>query len=268
MIAYNCKSGEKSGGEKIKFFNLMNDSFACVYVEGPYTKKGNQYSGYVLERKSVPVGEEWDAEGKKTSGYFKVEDDYGNVGWFQVAKHKFNLELKKKKVQEKESFNLTLKSNDRDKGVMKLTIEDDEGFSIMNVNGTEIYEILIEYKNGTEFSNFSQEPVGGISFTEDKKLVFNTSQLDIKEGKYKIILEDYATEAEDDVTIKVEKRYLKVECDKEVVKGADIFIIIKSSFYEKIVNVTVGDFYQRSLILDKEGKKKVKISTEDMGVPR
>ena len=271
LIVYNWASGEKSGGEEIKFYNLTKDASDRVYVEGPHTISVNHYSGYDLERKFVPMGGEWEVEGKKTGGYFRVEDDYGNGGWLQVVKHEIKLELEgeKEKVQEKEIFNLTIKSNDRDKGVMKLTIEDNEGYSIMNETGMDIYKILIEYKNETEFSNFAvnpyQESVGGLSFTEDKKLVFNTSKLDMKEGKYKIILEDYATEAEKKVDIEVEKIYLKVECDEEVVKGEDIVIIIKSSFYEKEVNVTVGgipEWEEKTLTLDEEGKKKVRISTE------
>ncbi|MGB2726999.1 MAG: hypothetical protein WBD09_00780 [Halobacteriota archaeon] len=269
LLVYNWKDGDKTGGEKIKF--KTNGSFD-MYVEGPYTKEGEQSSGYDLERESVSAV--WDAEGKKTNGYFKVwEKDNENIGgWFQVVKHEIKLELEgeKKKVQEKECFNLTLKSNGRDEGVMKLTIEDDDGYSIMNETGTDIYEILIEYKNGTEFfdfsTNLSQTPVGGISFTEDKKLVFNTSELDMEKGKYKIILEDYATEAETKVNIEVEKIYLEVECDDEVVKGEDVVIIIKSSFYEKNVNVTVAGIPETipPLTLDEEGKKKVKIPTEDM----
>ncbi|RJS81747.1 hypothetical protein CW713_05965 [Methanophagales archaeon] len=90
------------------------------------------------------------------------------------------------------------------------------------------------------------------------------------EWKYTIILEDYATEADDDVEIEVKKRYLEVECEEEeVVKGDDIVIIIDSSYFEKKVNITVeGSVYDEDkpleLKLDKDGKKKVKISTESV----
>jgi len=68
------------------------------------------------------------------------------------------------------------------------------------------------------------------------------------------------------VKIEVEKKYLDVECE-DVVKGKDIIIKITSSFYEEKVNVTVGNFYIESLLpLDEEGKKKVKISTENEDV--
>lgn len=271
-LVYNWESGKKAGGEKIRFFNLTNDSFACVYVAGPYTNKGEQYSGYDLETEKVPAGGVWDAEGRKTSGYFMVRDDYDNGGWLQVVKHKFSVELggEREKVQEGENFSLRLTSNNKKEKVMKLTIRDSEDYSIMNVNGTDIYEILVEYDNKTDFVGFAegqgQEPVEGIEFTteDNKVLLFDTSKLDMKEGKYEIILEDSATEAEDKEGITVEEIYLKVECG-DVVKGRDIIIKITSSFYEEKVNVTVGNFYNKSLLsLDEEGKAKVKIPTENV----
>ncbi|MCD6455733.1 MAG: hypothetical protein J7K81_02935 [Methanophagales archaeon] len=89
------------------------------------------------------------------------------------------------------------------------------------------------------------------------------------EWEYTIILEDYATEADDDVEIEVKKRYLEVECEEEeVVKGDDIVIIIDSSFFEKKVNITVEGIYDEDKPLerklDKDGKKKVMISTESV----
>ncbi|MBE9594618.1 MAG: hypothetical protein IMF19_14195, partial [Proteobacteria bacterium] len=273
LIVYNWASGEKAGGEKIKFFTKGN--FTRVTVGGPYTKSGKQSTGSEFDLKNVSAGGCWDAEGKKagSAGYFKVEDDYGNGGWFQVIKQTFTLELGKKKVQEKESFNLTLKSNGREKGVMKLTIEDKDGYSIMNKIGDDIYEIRIDYKDKTNFTYFSnttkphQVPIGGISFN-DSKLAFNTSKLDMNVGKYKIILEDYATEAEYSVDITVEKRYLKVECEEEVVRGEDIVITISSSFYDGKVNVTFGKEDPMPLTLNEGGEKRVKISTEDLDYGR
>jgi len=253
-------------GEKIKFKNEMTGA-QDIIITGPYDDDGDTKSG-CKDYPPVTKNTSWDCS--EDNYYFKVWEEVANPdigGWFGADEHSFSLELEKKeKVRERENFNLTMKKNNKREGVMKLTIEDDSGYSIMNESGTDIYEILIEYKNDTEFSNFYQEPVGGTNF-EDNKLVFNTSELDMKEGKYKIILEDYATEAEDDVKIEVEKRYLKVECD-DVVKGKDIVIIIRSSFYEIEANVTVEDIYEnkRPLTLDEEGKKKVKISTENENV--
>ena len=270
LLVYNGKSGDETGGEKIKFFNLTltKNDFANVRVEGPYTKSGSQYPGYDLEVDEVPAGEEWDVEGKKSDGYYRVEDEYNNGGWLQVVKQTFNLELKKKKVQEGKTFNLKMKSNGRLEGVMKLTIEDSDGYSIMNADRKDIYKIQVNYGEKNDFVSFADgpEPIRGINFTADKKLVFNASELDMGAGKYTIILEDYATGAEDEVKIEVEERYLDVECDEEVVMGSDIVLIIKSSFYEEHATVTVEDIPEEEgihkITLDEEGKKKVKIPTE------
>lgn len=268
LLVYNWEDSDESGGEKIKFYNNASESFAKVWVEGPYTKSGKQYSGYDLDTEEVPKGDEWDAEGKKTSGYFKVWDDDGNGGWFQIVEHDFELELEKKKVQEGKIFNLKIKSNDRKQGVMKLTIEDNDGYSITNADRTDIYKIGVEYggEKGRDFIKFVNAPVKGISLENES--IFDTTELKMEEGKYKIILEDNATSAEVKVSIEVEERYLDVECDEEVVMGGDIVIIIRSSFYEEQATVTVEDIPEEEGIppvtLDEVGKKKVKIPTENL----
>ncbi|MCK4731848.1 MAG: hypothetical protein KAT65_05245, partial [Methanophagales archaeon] len=278
LVVYNWASSKKAGGEKIRFFNLTSDTNVSVKVVGPYTKSGTLCSGYDEETDEVAAGEEWNAKGKKASGYFMVYDvnttgDNKKGGWLQVVKQTFSVALgeERDKVQEGKDFSLSLESNNKKGKVMKLTIEDNEEYSIMNVNRMDIYEVRVNYTKESGQPKFTSEPVDaagnpvhGITNNTAGELVFNTSQLDMTEGKYKIILEDYATKAEDDVTITVEKRYLKVECD-DVVKGKDIIIKITSSFYEEKVNVTVGNFYNKSLLsLDEEGKVKVKIPTENV----
>ena len=142
----------------------------------------------------------------------------------------------------------------------------------MNANGIDIYEVLVNYTQ-REFTSdpvdADGKPVYGIKHDAEGKLVFNTAQLDMRKGKYKIILEDYATEVGDDVTITVEKWYLEMECSDEVVKGwEDIVITIQSSFYDEEVIVTVGYSYNKSLKLDEEGKKKIRIPTENVDYGR
>jgi len=110
--------------------------------------------------------------------------------------------------------------------------------------------------------------VYGILF-ENETLVFDTGELNMNDGKYKIILEDFATEKDADEEIEVEKRYLSVECEKEgVMKGDDIVITIESSFFEKEAKVTVEGIYDKplNLTLDKDGKERVKISTDSDSV--
>ena len=272
---YNWASSKKAGGEKIRFFNLTSGTDVSVEVVGPYTKYGKTYSGYDMETDKVAAGEEWNAKGKKTSGYFMVYDvnttgDNKTGGWLQVVKQKFSVALgeERDKVQEGKNFNLSLESSNKKEKVMKLTIEDNEGYSIMNANRTDIYEVCVNYTKESGQPKFTSEPVDaagnpvyGIINNTVGELVFNTSRLNMTEGKYKIILVDYATKAKDDVTINVEKRYLKIDCDEEVIKGKDIVLKITSSFYEENIDVTS---FSVPLTLDEDGKKKVKIPTEDM----
>ncbi|MHC1610543.1 MAG: hypothetical protein ACXQTW_02920 [Candidatus Methanospirareceae archaeon] len=255
-------------GEKIVFLNATNVSLPVI-VSGPYTKKGEKYSGEPFKSKRLDPVEEWDSEGKK--GYFKVEETIsGEGGWFEVIEHSFTMELvgERERVQEGRNFSIRLRENEKEGGVMKLTIEDDEGYLIMNEKGTDIYEIPVDYTE-TEFTGFADASVDGIEITEDKELLFDTSKLGMDAGKYTIILEDYATEADDDLKIEVEEKYLDVECDEEVVMGGDIVIIIKSSFYKEQATVTVEDIPEEEgrhvVTLDEDGKKKVKIPTEDLG---
>jgi hypothetical protein len=263
LLVYNWASGDESGGEKIKFFNWTESNFTTVWVEGPYTKGGDQCSGYELDKEEVQAGDEWDAEGKKTSGYFKFWEEDNSGGWLQVIKHEFKLKLEKKKVQEGKDFSLRIKSNDRKQGVMKLTIEDSEGYSITNANGTDIYKIDVEYggERGRDFLGFVEVAVDGISLENES--IFDTTKLKMEDGTYYIILEDNATEAEVKVSVKVEKKYIEVECGAEVVKSDDIAVIITSSFYEEEANVTVEGIGNKTVTLDEEGKKKVKFSTEN-----
>jgi len=264
------KSISVYAGEETRFKNVAGD-YVDVIVSGAYEGDADKRSGCMDY--PVKANKSWDSSGLKTGYFFKVvEKARPEIGcWFGVEKQSFSLKLEKDKVQEKESFYLSLKTNNKKQGVMKLTIEDDDGYSIMNDNAQDIYEVLVHY-TGRAFDSdpvdAEGKPVCGIEHDAEGKLVFNTSQLDMNGDKYSIILEDYATEVEEEVGIAVEKIYLEVECDEEVLKGEDIVILIESSFYEKRVNVTVGTFYNKSLTFDEEGKKKVKIPTDDLDYGR
>ncbi len=254
-------------GEAIYFENATTGCQVDVTVSGPYKSDGKSVSGCMDY--SATAGEFWNSDGMKTGYFFKVYDAEGDGCWFSVDKQSFRLKLVDDidKVREKESFNLTLKTNNKKGGFMKLTIEDKEGYSIMNANGIDIYEVLVNYTQ-REFTSDPVDaegnPVDGIKHDAEGKLVFNTAQLDMRKGRYEIILEDYATEVEKTEDIEVEKWYLEMECDDAVVKGwEDIVITLQSSFYEEEVNVTVGNFYNKSVKLDEKGKKRIKIPTEN-----
>lgn len=256
------------GGEKIVFLNATRGSVPVI-VSGPYTKDGEKYSGEPFRKETLDSWKEWDSGGKPTKGYFEIEDTGGEGGWFEIISHSFTIELvgNSERVQEGKNFSIRLRGNEKEQGVMKLTIEDEGGYSITNTNGMDIYEILIAY-NESVFAGFAGAPAEGVRFTADNELLFDTAKLDMEEGEYTIILEDFATEAEDTGEIKVEKRYLEVECDEEVVIGGEIIVIIKSSCYAEEATVTVEGIPEevgiQQVILDDEGKKKVKIPTENL----
>ena len=275
-------------GEEILFLNkTLNNKSVAVTVFGPCESDGDwedDYDDYPVSAWGV-----FDTSGK-SKGYYVVKEDVNPEvgGWFNLRKHSIEVELvgEKEKVQKGRKFSLRIKKGENDKleGVMTLTIEDDEGYSIMNVEEPpeDIYEILLDYKDKEDFIGFAvnpyQKPVEGMDFKNGEKngeIVFDTAKLKMKGGmkkdewKYTVILEDYATEADDDVEIEVKKRYVEVECEEEeVVKGDDIVIIIDSSFFEEKINITVEDIYDEDKPLerklDKDGKKKVMISTESV----
>jgi hypothetical protein len=248
-------------GEKIKFVNAATRSSVDVTVSGPYKDDGDKKSG--CSDYHVEKNKSWDSSGMKTGYFFKVTEKNSVGCWFGIEEQSFELKLEKDKVQEDESFDLELKESNKEGGVMKLTIDEDK-FAIMNVNGTKIDEIPIRYDESGFDGYDEHEPVYGIRF-ENGTLAFDTGELNMNDGKYEILLEDFATEEDADEEIEVEKRYLSVECEEEeVMKGDDIVITIESSFFEKEAKVTVEGIYDKplNLTLDKDGKERVKISTD------
>ncbi|MDF2956775.1 MAG: hypothetical protein OD814_000397 [Candidatus Alkanophagales archaeon MCA70_species_1] len=257
-------------GEEIYFVD-ENGNFVDVIVSGPYEHDGDAKSG--CKDYEVQAGEPWDTSGVKTGYFFKVVEkaDESIGGWFGIERHSFNIELEKERVQEGESFTLCLKKNNKERGVFKLTIEDDDGFSITNEEGMDVYEILIEYEE-RNFREFAEGEVAGIDFTADGELVFDTALLKMEDGEYKIILEDCATDADDDVSVEVKPVYLELEVPTEVVRGEDLEIIIRSSFFEHdaAISVTAGalSLYEGVVTLDEDGKKKLRVPTEDAELGR
>ncbi|NQE54137.1 Cell surface glycoprotein [ANME-1 cluster archaeon GoMg3.2] len=259
-------------GEEIRFKNAAGD-YVDVIITGAYEGDADKRSGCMDY--PVKANKSWDSSGMRTGYFFKVVEkvtEDPEIGcWFSLEKQSFSLKLEKDKVQEKESFDLSLKTNNKEQGMMELTIEDRDGYSIMNDIGQDIYKVLVHYK-GREFdsdpADAEGKPVYGIVHDAGGKLVFNTSLLNMNAGKYSIILKDHATGEKEDVDIEVEKIYLEVACDEVVLKGKDIEIEIESSFYEEEVDVKVGTFYNKSLTFDEEGKKKVTIPTEEIDYGR
>lgn len=253
-------------GEKITVQSSTNGSIPVV-VTGPYTKEGEKYSGRPFKKESLVPDEAWDSEGKSTEGYFEVSDQYGAGGWLEMMKHSFTLEVvgKRQKVQEGKGVHIRIRENEKDGGMMKLSIEDDDGYSIVNRAGEDIYELAIGYDN-QGFTEFPAETARGIAVAADRTLSVDTAELDMAKGKYTIILEDSATGARATAGITVEARFLDVSSEKEVVQGNEIVVLIASSFYGEAARLTVSGLPAGkdtiTVMLDDEGKKKVRIGTE------
>ena len=259
-------------GEKVAFQQFTNGALPVV-VTGPYTKSGEKYSGMPFRKETLESGVVWDSEGKSREGYFNVEDANGDGGWFEMIEHSFSVELAEKRelVQEGKRFQLRLQGNEKEAGVLKLTVEDDDGYAITNANRTDLHEILVTY-NATGFAGFSTEPVGGIRITEEQELELDTARLTMDAGKYHLRLEDYATEVESTEEITLEERFLTMACADEVVMGREIVVILTSSFYRDRATVTISGAPDMSAVfnvtLDEEGKKKLKIPTTELGYGR
>ena len=248
-------------GEKIYFENKMYEHHG-IKVSGPYDADGDSKNS--KPSPLIKAGDPWDCT--KNSNYYKVwENETPDIGgWFGVRGHSFSLELEKEEVQEDEIFTLKMEENNKMEGVMKLSIKKDD-YLITNLSGKYIDEIEMGYVDETNFSRYGDDRHKGVgvSFDKNGSLLFDTMELNMKEGSYKIFLEDTATEEEEYKVITITKIYLDVELEEEeVVKGDDIVIKITSSFYGEKVNVTVGDFYSGiSLPLDEDGKIKVTVPT-------
>ncbi len=257
-------------GETIAFQHNTNGSRPVV-ITGPYTKAGEKYSGVPFMRETLDSGAVWDSEGKSREGYFSVEDAYGDGGWFEMIEHSFTVALAedRERVQEGKRFRLGLQGNEKEAGVLKLTVEDDDGYSITTTSGTDVYELPVAY-TATGFAEFVNGSVDGLRVTAEHELEFDTTCLMMDAAEYHIRLEEYATDAESTVEIAVEERYLTVTCaSDDVVLGNEIVVILTSSFYRETAAVTVGDPPDVRAVfnvtLDDEGKKKLKIPTSELG---
>lgn len=282
-------------GEKIYFLNESNNNNSeTVKVSNPHYDDDPEPGKD--EGEEVQAGEFWDSEGKSTNKYYRVistDPNSSSGGWLKLEKQSLKVEIvgkednKKTKVVEGNEFNLRLKKNEKEGGVLKMTIENKENKNrIEDENGTEIYEVLVRYSwkdflpyddktNRTVVSADKTKEIKGVQINEDKRLVFNTSHLKMEGGEeYTIRLEDYATEVEATADIKVVEKEVEIECDEEVIQGDDIEITIKSSFCDETANITIkctdADtlWKKKTVQLDEDGQATAYFSTDDAELGR
>jgi len=253
-------------GEKVRFLNSTGGEMRNIRIDGKFTSTGVSSSNF----KTLFILEEWDTEGKY-EGYYRFSDDAdGNVsyfddgednqGWLSLDTHTFRLDLyPTDKTYEDGSLIFRIESNNKEAGFMKFSIESG-GYSIRDVDGNDIYEIPIEYNEETKFYtkiyNITND-ISGINISPDGKIMLNMSGLDVEEGRYTIILEDFATGVEKKKNFEIKPREIEIETRDTVVKGEVAEIIVKSAFSNKKVRLLIddGDVFNQSATLNEEGEK-------------
>ncbi len=258
-------------GEKIRFWNGTGEMNG-IRIDGKFTSTGVSSSNF----KSFFIYREWDTEGKY-EGYYRFSDDADangsyfddgkdNQGWFSLDTHTFRLDFyPTDKTYADGSLKLSIESNNKESGFMKFSIES-QGHSIRDVHGNDIYEIPVEYNEETKFCNISRD-ISGV-YISDGKIMLNMSDLDVEEGRYTILLEDFATEVEKKKNFEIKPGEIEIETHDTIVKGVVAEIIVNSAFSNKKVRLLIddGDIFNQSVTLNEEGEKMFRWDTSGSDV--
>jgi hypothetical protein len=253
-------------GEKLRFRNSTNE-MTGIRIDGKFTSTGVSSSNF----KTYFISEEWDTEGKY-EGYYRFSDDANgngnyfedgkdNQGWLSLDTQTFRLDLyPTDRTYAEGSLNLTIESNNKEAGFMKFSIESG-GHSIRDVHGHDIYEIPIEYKEETRFYNITED-IQGINISVEGGIVLAMSDLDVVEGRYTIVLEDFATEVEKKINFEIEPREIEIDVDDEITKGETAEIIVESAFSYKKARLLIDSIESQSATLNEEGEKMFRWDTK------
>jgi hypothetical protein len=258
-------------GEKIRFQNSTGHNMTEIRIDGVFSSSGVASSNF----KTSSISEEWDTEGKD-EGYYRFSDNanssnnyFGskdNQGWLSLISHTFRLKLDPTdKTYANGSLILSIESNNKQAGLMKFTIES-QGHSIRDVHGQDIYEIPINYTEETKFGNISEEIIG--VDVQEGIIVLNMSGLDIEEGRYTIVMEDFATRVEKKINFEIKPRELEIDTLDTIVKGETAEIIVSSAFSNKKVRLLIddGEVFEQSANLTEEGEKMFRWDTSGVQV--
>jgi hypothetical protein len=253
-------------GEKIRFRNSTGFEMIGIRIDGIFTSTGISSSNF----KTSFISNEWDTEGKY-EGYYRFSDNanpsndyFGSgdyQGWLSLDTHTFRVELyPADKTYADGSLILRMESNNKEAGFTKFTIES-RGHSIRDITENDIYELQIEYTEETKFCNIS-EGTPGIAL-QDGDIVLYMFGLDVEEGGYTIILEDFATGVEKKINFDIEAREIEIDTRDTIVKGEIAEIIVESAFSHKNVRLLIDDggVLSQSATLDDEGEKMFRWNT-------
>jgi hypothetical protein len=247
-------------GEKIRFRN-STDELSGLRIDGKFTAAGSPSSSNF---KTSFISEEWDTEGKYEGYYWFSDDANGNgdyfedgtdnQGWLSLDTHTYRLDLyPTDKTYAEGSLNLTIESNNKEAGFMKFSIESG-GHSIRDVHGHDIYEIPIEYREETKFYTISGY-LSGISISAEGEIVLTMSGLDVDEGRYTIVLQDFATGVEKKINFEIEPREIEIDVTDELAKGDRAEIVVESAFSYKKARLLIDSVEYQNATLDENGEK-------------
>jgi hypothetical protein len=247
-------------GERIEFRNSTGE-LSGLRIDGKYTATGSPSSSNF---KTSFISEVWDTEGKY-EGYYRFSDDANgngdyfedgtdNQGWLSLDTHTYRLDLYPTDKTYAEGFlNLSIESNDKEAGFMTFSIESG-GHSIRDVHGHDIYEIPIEYREETKFYTISED-IQGISISAEGGIVLAMSDLDVVEGRYTIVLKDFATEVEKKINFEIEPREIELDVNGEIAKGERAEIVVESAFSYKKARLMIDSRESQNATLDENGEK-------------
>ncbi len=270
-------------GEKIRFRNSTGSNVTEIRINGPYTSTGSLKANF----KTYFISNEWDTEGKY-EGYYRFSDDangngsyFENLidyqGWLRLDTHTFRLELyPTDKTYADGSLNLRIKSNNKEAGFMKFSIESG-GYSIRDIYGNDIHEVLVGYIEECKFNRTKTEEakgynitaIYGVNITEDGKLMLDMSKLDVEKGRYTIILEDSATGVKKKINFDIKPKEIEIKVDDKIVKGDIAKIIIKSAFPYKRARLLIDGIQEgKDITLAEDGEKLFRWDTTDVSLGR
>jgi hypothetical protein len=257
-------------GEKIRFRNSTGYNMTGIRIDGIFTSTGVSSSNF----KTSFISNEWDTEGKY-EGYYRFSDDANengryfenlidNQGWLTLDTHTFRVKLYPTgKTYADGSLNLRIESNNKEAGFMKFSIES-QGHSIRDVTGTDIYKIPVEYEEETKLCNIA-EVIAGVAL-QDGAIVLNMSGLDVEEGTYTIIVEDFATGVEKKLNFEIKAREIEIETSDTVITGETAEIIVESAFSGKEARLCIDDVPEEHVTLNEEGEKMFRWNTSGVQV--
>ena len=261
-------------GEEVTFNGAVRE----VHIWGAYDSEGNPKEGFA--EITVVAGSKWDTAGLKEGFYkvcddadgdgtFRCEDAGANKGWVTLDTQEFTLDLEPaKKIAEDAPIFLEIASNNKEGGVMKIDLKDEEGFSVST-----IFPVDVNYNNKRNFVSLVT-PHAELSLPDDypapggdtyHELRIDTEALDLEKGKYTIYVKDKATEVEETIEFTIGPKEIEITAPEEATVGETVEFTVETSYPDEDIWIDYDDGTSDSGRTDEEGKIKFTHSYEETG---